>query len=81
MLGRDRATTQGYEMVHPEKTSEWLFIDPSFKDRFGHEGGTVIPGAGTKWTHLHRANHPGATQTEADSNAVSMGDGAPSPPS
>jgi hypothetical protein len=30
-----------YEMPHPSKKSEWLFIDPQFRDRFGHEGDTV----------------------------------------
>jgi hypothetical protein len=30
------------------KSSEWLFIDSSYVDRFGHEGETVIPGAGTR---------------------------------
>lgn len=36
----------GYEAVDPSKKSEWLLIDPDHRDRFGHEGDTVIPGAG-----------------------------------
>ena len=49
----------GYEAIGTEK-SEWLFIDPHHRDRFGHEGATVIPGAGTSWQHLHRAGRQGA---------------------
>ena len=37
------------------KKSEWVIIDSSGRDRFGHEGETVIPGAGARWQHLHRA--------------------------
>jgi hypothetical protein len=36
------------------KRSEWLFIDPNRKDRFGHEGDTIIPGCCDRWKHLHR---------------------------
>jgi hypothetical protein len=36
------------------KSSEWVIIDSSGRDRFGHAGETVIPGAGAKWQHLHR---------------------------
>jgi hypothetical protein len=36
------------------KASEWLIIDDNDVDRFGHEGETVIPGAGTRWSFLHR---------------------------
>ena len=32
--------------------SEWLFIDPDGKDRFGHKGETIIPGSGERWGHL-----------------------------
>ena len=36
------------------KKSEWLFIDPQRRDRFGHEGDTIIPGCCERWKHLHR---------------------------
>ena len=36
------------------KATEWLIIDDNNVDRFGHEGETVIPGAGTRWSFLHR---------------------------
>eukprot|EP00750_Incisomonas_marina_P010601 INCI16289.16.p1 GENE.INCI16289.16~~INCI16289.16.p1 ORF type:complete len:518 (-),score=69.10 INCI16289.16:4308-5861(-) len=67
-VGAARAT-------HGGQTTEWLFISPpdkengvGWRDRFGHEGNTVIPGAGTSWTHLHRAAVPGP-----DSNPVYEG--------
>jgi len=43
----------GYTAVGGGK-SEWLIIDGNHRDRFGHKGETVIPGAGTSWQHLHR---------------------------
>jgi hypothetical protein len=43
----------GYSAVGG-KSSEWIIIDGNGRDRFGHEGATVIPGAGTRWQHLHR---------------------------
>ena len=49
----------GYEAVGG-KASEWLFIDPDHRDRFGHEGATVIPGSGRDWVHLHRKGRQGA---------------------
>ncbi|CAD7928001.1 unnamed protein product [Amoebophrya sp. A120] len=33
---------------------EWLFVDPQGRDRFRHDGDTIIPGAGVSWKHLHR---------------------------
>lgn len=32
---------------------EWVFIDPFGKERFSHEGDTIIPGAGVRWKHIH----------------------------
>eukprot|EP01062_Namystynia_karyoxenos_P007276 TRINITY_DN12559_c0_g1_i1.p2 TRINITY_DN12559_c0_g1~~TRINITY_DN12559_c0_g1_i1.p2 ORF type:complete len:936 (+),score=296.76 TRINITY_DN12559_c0_g1_i1:116-2809(+) len=29
---------------------EWLLVDETAVDRFSHEGDTIIPGAGTRWT-------------------------------
>jgi hypothetical protein len=31
---------------------EWLIIDPEFRDRFWHSGGTRLPGQGASWKHL-----------------------------
>jgi hypothetical protein len=39
---------------HGGKNSEWLLIDPERRDRFGHEGETIIPGCCERWRHLHR---------------------------
>eukprot|EP00928_Gymnodinium_smaydae_P092152 TRINITY_DN75969_c0_g1_i1.p1 TRINITY_DN75969_c0_g1~~TRINITY_DN75969_c0_g1_i1.p1 ORF type:complete len:752 (-),score=66.90 TRINITY_DN75969_c0_g1_i1:320-2575(-) len=32
--------------------SEWLLIDPAFRDRFVQRGGQILPGAGPKWSHV-----------------------------
>jgi len=34
--------------------SEWLLIDPERKDRLRHDGETILPGSGTRWSHVHR---------------------------
>ncbi|CAD7967045.1 unnamed protein product [Amoebophrya sp. A120] len=31
--------------------TEWVFIDENGKDRFWHEGETILPGSGTSWKH------------------------------
>jgi hypothetical protein len=36
------------------KRSEWLIVDATRRDRFGHEGDTIIPGCCDRWRHLHR---------------------------
>jgi hypothetical protein len=35
-----------------EEGDEWLLIDPQHHGRFVHGGGTIIPGAGRRWSHL-----------------------------
>jgi hypothetical protein len=51
--------------AHGGQGSEWVFISPpdhqshGWRDRFGHEGATVIPGSGMSWQHLHRAHVSG----------------------
>ena len=52
-LAQGPAPGAGYAAVGG-KATEWLLVDPSRADRFGHEGETVICGAGEKWEHLHR---------------------------
>ena len=67
----DEATTAKYECSDPSKQSEWLFIDTARADRFGHEGDTIIPGAGTRWKHLHRGAGVDAPKTATkDGNSV-----------
>ena len=51
--GRTASGGAQYETVGGKET-EWLFCDDEQQDRFGHVGNTVIPGAGPKWSHLHR---------------------------
>eukprot|EP00439_Symbiodinium_sp_Y106_P052141 s522_g6.t5 len=34
--------------------TEWVMIDPDKADRLRHDGDTYIPGAGTRWSHVHR---------------------------
>lgn len=58
-LVKSPAPEDGYEAVGGHD-SEWLFIDSDHRDRFGHEGATVIPGSGTDWVHLHRKGRQGA---------------------
>ena len=35
--------------------SEWNFTDDRATDRFSHGGDTIVPGAGVRWKHVHRA--------------------------
>eukprot|EP01048_Picozoa_sp_COSAG05_P007723 COSAG05_NODE_553_length_8711_cov_165.199257_5_plen_492_part_00 len=69
----------GWEMMLAEspedggvggKSTEWLIVDASHKDRFGHVGDTIIPGAGTSWEFVHRDEDSEAQQGDA-------GDGDP----
>jgi hypothetical protein len=49
--------------------SEWLIIDDDSRDRFKHEGKTIIPGSGQRWSHLHRAA-PNSDGTDSDGNTM-----------
>ena len=68
-----------------EKDSEWLIIDEELRDRFHHKGRTIIPGSGTRWSHLHRAKPedngntqqqppPPRDQEEVDGQLIGGGD-------
>ncbi|KAL1504471.1 hypothetical protein AB1Y20_010876 [Prymnesium parvum] len=35
--------------------TEWALVDERSNDRFCHEGNTIVPGAGVRWKHVHRA--------------------------
>lgn len=54
----------------PTSLREWVIIDPTGKDRFRHQGDTIIPGAGVSWKHLHRPR-AGETHVSEDEDAVS----------
>jgi hypothetical protein len=36
--------------------TEWVFFDPQRGERFTHEGNTLIPGSGKRWSHGHRTS-------------------------
>ena len=38
----------------PAAEWQWVFIDGTGRDRFSHEGDTIVPGAGKRWTHVAR---------------------------
>ncbi len=62
----------GYSAVDPAKETEWLLIDPQRTARFGHAGDTIIPGAGLKWSHLHRYQR-GSTPRDTRDHATTKG--------
>ena len=45
--------------------SEWVFLDATWRDRFVHDGNTLIPGAGPRWRHVSRESRPGAPEADA----------------
>jgi Xaa-Pro aminopeptidase len=45
---------------------EWVFIDRTGKDWFKHKGDTIVPGAGTRWKHLHRSPESAAAAAQGD---------------
>lgn len=51
-----------------EADAEWLFIDPSGRDRFSHIGDTIVPGSGKRWKFVHRGQprpkHGGDSTTD-----------------
>eukprot|EP00927_Polykrikos_kofoidii_P048903 TRINITY_DN43072_c0_g1_i1.p1 TRINITY_DN43072_c0_g1~~TRINITY_DN43072_c0_g1_i1.p1 ORF type:complete len:1036 (-),score=219.78 TRINITY_DN43072_c0_g1_i1:105-3212(-) len=47
-----------------EERREWLLVDANGRDRFAHEGDTIIPGAGVSWKHLHRGAKKPEKKTE-----------------
>lgn len=34
--------------------TEWVFFDRDGNARFRHKGETILPGAGTAWSHVHK---------------------------
>ena len=68
----------GYHYREPKKKKEyeWVFIDPDTKSRFSHDGDTIVPGAGVRWSHIHHTTsgtNADATspETTKDSTATS----------
>ena len=58
-----------YGHQEPESRWEWVFQDPTGRDRFTHKGNSIIPGAGTRWAFAH---------TTADELAAAAGGGGAS---
>ena len=43
------------ESLYPgHDESEWVFIDDKDRDRFTHDGDTIVPGSGKRWSFAHR---------------------------
>eukprot|EP01065_Artemidia_motanka_P018074 TRINITY_DN21421_c0_g1_i1.p1 TRINITY_DN21421_c0_g1~~TRINITY_DN21421_c0_g1_i1.p1 ORF type:complete len:638 (+),score=207.94 TRINITY_DN21421_c0_g1_i1:55-1968(+) len=55
-MGYVDARQEGYQ-GKGGKGSEWIIIDPDWRDRFAHEGDTYLPGCCTRWEHLHRPDY------------------------
>ena len=53
-----------YYRQKKKPTHEWMFTDGFGKDRFTHEGDTIVPGAGVRWKHVHEKN-PAATAADS----------------
>lgn len=56
-----------YDVVG-SSSNEWLLIDPTHRDRFGHQGRTFVPGSGLRWKHLHRSFPFDGSQTSSTIN-------------
>lgn len=61
----------GIEPVDPGYPTEWVIIDPSNHDRFGHLGETRTPLSGRSWKHLHRKTSP---QTQGTNEVMAPDD-------
>jgi len=52
-------------------THEWVFLDGFQKERFRHDGDTIVPGAGTRWKHKHVSPADAAAAAAASAAAAS----------
>jgi hypothetical protein len=68
-MGLGAAARGGAAQVH-----EWVIIDPVGRDRLANDENTLIPAAGDKWKHVHRAP-PSEERREEPSNGDGNGDG------
>ncbi|KAL1496579.1 hypothetical protein AB1Y20_014184 [Prymnesium parvum] len=67
----------GWWLVHlqGEEREEWVLIDEAARDRFAHEGGTLVPGSGTRWAHVSREPRRGRPPEDAAPGAAPSGGG------
>ena len=63
-----------YGYREPESKWEWVFQDPTGRDRFTHKGNSIIPGAGTRWAFAH----PDAEEAAAAAAAAGGASARPS---
>ena len=62
------------------EASEWIILDDELRDRFRHEGKTIIPGSGQRWSHLHRAAPKFARDAHDQEGGSSSSTQQPPPP-
>ena len=55
------------------KNSEWLLLDNEGRERFMHEGESILPGSGDQWRHLHRHRGGGGGAAKAEGTALQEG--------
>ena len=60
--GVPSASPEASAAAPPTRPSEWLFFDSDGNERFTHDGQSIIPGSGTRWSHVRRD----ATDTSVD---------------
>lgn len=50
----DEDTHRYWRPQKKKPTHEWVFLDEFNFPRFCHDGDTIVPGAGTRWKHVHK---------------------------
>ena len=62
----------GYHYREPKKKKEyeWVFVMPDGISKFSHDGDTIVPGAGVRWTHIHHTTTSAASAASSDSSPV-----------
>jgi hypothetical protein len=56
------------------KPMEWLLMDGDGVERFAHEGGKYLPGAGTEWKHMHSLGRDWGGNAEWNRGRLKPGD-------
>ena len=51
-----------FEQIQRGKRFEWNLVDPDGNDRFCQPGSKLVPGAGTRFRHVHRTSGPGGME-------------------
>ena len=61
-----------YRPKKRKPTHIWAFLDEFHKDRFTHDGDTIVPGAGTRWTHFHARSEPVSAAPDVEPGSSSF---------